>query len=71
MDGTDSLHPVHRGRHRGEHRDPLDATLAAIWALGHIAALTLLGITAQHQLGADHQSAAPPARSLPDRESTV
>lgn len=67
MDATDTCNPVRKGRHRGEHRDPLGTALATLWVLGHIATLTLLGITAQHQLGAEHQSAAPPSRSLPDR----
>lgn len=65
MDATDTHHLVRRGRHRGEQRDPLGAALAALWALGHIVTLTLLGIIANDQLGAVHQSAAPPARSSP------
>ena len=66
MEATDCRRPLHRGRHRGKHRDPWGTALAAAWGLGHVATLTLLGITAQHQLATDHQSATPPARTLPD-----
>ena len=71
MDATDSNYVVRKGRHRGEHHDPLSNTFTALWGLGHIATLTLLGITAHHQLDAEHQSAAPASRSLPDREPAV
>ncbi|MFF4926876.1 hypothetical protein ACFY4B_40455 [Kitasatospora sp. NPDC001261] len=60
-----------RGRHRGAHRDPLGVTFTLLWGLGHITTLVLLGTVAQHQLGADHQFAAPPARAVPDREPTA
>ncbi|MFJ1703293.1 hypothetical protein [Kitasatospora sp. NPDC088346] len=60
-----------RGRHRGAHRDPLGTVLTALWGLGHIATLALLGTAAQHQLGAEPQFAAPPARAVPDREPTA
>ncbi|MFJ9459133.1 hypothetical protein ACIRST_29105 [Kitasatospora sp. NPDC101447] len=60
-----------QGRHRGTHRDPLGTVLTVLWGLGHIATLALLGTAAQHQLGAEHQFAAPPTRTLPDRESTA
>ncbi|MCX4753475.1 hypothetical protein [Kitasatospora purpeofusca] len=42
-----------------------------LWGLGHVAALVLLGTAAQHQLGAEQQFAAPPARAVPDREPTA
>ncbi|MFD4394914.1 hypothetical protein [Kitasatospora sp. NPDC058478] len=57
-----------RGRHRGAHRDPLGVAFTVLWGLGHIVTLALLGTVAQHQLGAEQQFAAPPARTLPDRE---
>ncbi len=57
-----------RGRHRGERRDPVGTTLTALWGLGHIVVLTLLGIAIQHQPSAGHGAATPPARSLPDHE---
>ncbi|MFE7192838.1 hypothetical protein [Kitasatospora sp. NPDC057541] len=60
-----------RGRHRGAHRDPLGVRFTVLWGLGHVAALVLLGTVAQHQLGAEHQYAAPPARAVPDREPTA
>ncbi|MGW3227299.1 hypothetical protein [Kitasatospora sp. NPDC001095] len=60
-----------RGRHRGAHRDPLGVTFTALWGLGNLAALVLLGSVAQHQLGAEHQFAAPPAHALPDRAPTA
>ncbi|KJK56032.1 hypothetical protein [Saccharothrix sp. ST-888] len=60
-----------RGRHRGAHRDPLGTAFTVLWGLGHVVTLALLGIVAQHQLDAEHQFAAPPARVLPDREPTV
>jgi hypothetical protein len=64
----DSAVNQHRGRHRGEHHDPVGTALAALWGLGHIVVLTLLGIAVQQQPGTGHEAAAPPARSLPDHE---
>ncbi len=58
----------HRGRRRRENRDPMGTALTALWGLGHIVVLTLLGIAAQHQPGTGHEAAARPARSLPDHE---
>ncbi|WP_327064153.1 hypothetical protein OG715_19460 [Kitasatospora purpeofusca] len=60
-----------RGRHRGAHQDPLGVRFTVLWGLGHVAALVLLGTAAQHQLGAEQQFAAPPARAVPDREPTA
>ncbi|MBO1418910.1 hypothetical protein [Streptomyces sp. FH025] len=55
----------------GRHRDVVGASLAALWGLGHIVTLALLGIVAEHQLGGDHPVAMPPARALPDHEPAV
>jgi hypothetical protein len=60
-----------RGRHRGAHRNPVGTALTALWGLGNIVALLLLGIATQHQLGAEHEVSAPPVRSLPDHEQAV
>lgn len=38
------------GRHRGRHRDPIGAALGAVWVLGNIVTLLLLGWIANGQL---------------------
>lgn len=63
-----NAHHAPPGRHRGAHHDPLGAALAWLWALGHLIVLTLLGVTAQHQLGADHPGPALAADYELDRE---
>ena len=55
-------------QHRGAHHDPLGAALTWPWALGHLIVLTLLGVTAHHQLSADHSGPALAADHEPDRE---
>jgi hypothetical protein len=71
MDAVDNPHQTCRGRHRGEHRDPVGTALAVLWGLGHVVTFALLGIAADHQLSADHPVAAPPARALPDHGPAV
>lgn len=61
--------PAAGGRHRGRRRDPVGGALTALWGLGHIVTLTLLGASVTHQLGGEHPSAAPLAQALPDHES--
>ncbi|WP_405009583.1 hypothetical protein [Kitasatospora sp. NBC_01539] len=56
-------------RHRGARHDPFGAALAWLWALGHLLVLTLLGVTAQHQLCADHLGPTLAADHEPDREA--
>ncbi|MEV7357321.1 hypothetical protein [Kitasatospora sp. NPDC091276] len=67
----DAVEHSQQSRHRGAHQDPVGRALAVVWGLGHVVTLALLGIVAQHQLDAEHQFAAPPARALPDREPIV
>ncbi|WP_457029200.1 hypothetical protein [Kitasatospora sp. P5_F3] len=62
-----SYHPA-PARHRGAHHDPVGTALAWLCALGHLIVLTLLGITAQHQLSADYLGPALAADHEPDRE---
>ncbi|WP_030061875.1 MULTISPECIES: hypothetical protein [Streptomyces] len=71
MDAVGGPYQTRRGRHRGEHRDPVGTALTVLWSLGHVAALALLGIAANHQLSTDHQVAAPPARTSPDHDPAV
>lgn len=42
--------PQEAGRHRGQHRDPIGAALGAVWVLGNIVTLLLLGWIANGQL---------------------
>ncbi len=54
--------------HPDRHRDPARTLLTALCGLGHLAAVVLLGTTADHQLSTDRSIAAPPARTLPDHD---
>jgi hypothetical protein len=54
------------------HRDPLGSALAAVWAAGHIAAATLLGVTVYDQVGpSDESTAAAPDVPLTDDPSST
>jgi len=56
------------GRHRGQDRDRIGTALGALWAAGHIAVLSLLGLSYQAQ---PHQEALSVPHSAPDGEPPV
>lgn len=71
MEAAERPHQSRQGRHRGAHRDPVGTALTALWGLGHVVTLALLGVATDHQLSTDHPVAAPPPRSLPDHDPAV
>jgi hypothetical protein len=52
---------LRHGVHRTADRDPLSCVLPLLWALGHLIALVLMGVTVNNQLSSDHLGPAPAA----------
>lgn len=66
-----ALLPPSGGRHRGEQPDPVQAVLAILWVLGHVAVLTALALTAQPQLGTHRDAQARAPYAAPDDVPTM
>ncbi|WP_369185158.1 hypothetical protein [Streptomyces sp. Y1] len=58
----------HEDIYRAAHRDPVEAVLTWLCALGHLIVLALLGAAADHQLSSDHFGPVPAADHEPDRD---
>ena len=59
-----------KGRHRGERHDPIGSALTATWALGHVLALFLLGVTVTQHSELEDLVSPLVDRSVPDQETT-
>ncbi|MFJ8477680.1 hypothetical protein [Kitasatospora sp. NPDC094011] len=46
--------PRAKGRHRGEHRDPIGTVLTGLWAAGHLVTISLLGAVTHDHLTGHH-----------------
>lgn len=58
--------PETASRHRGKHHDPVGTVLGAVWALGHVVVIGLLGIAVHNQLDPNRLGAERAASSVPD-----
>ncbi|OII59712.1 hypothetical protein [Streptomyces sp. CC77] len=59
-----------RGRHRGERHDRIGSAVTATWALGHVLALFLLGVTVTQHGELEDLMSSLVDRSVPDQETT-